>query len=306
MAKKLILGTRQSPLAMVQANYVRDLLCEAWPDLTVEIKTFKTSGDKFLEKALSAVGDKGLFVKELEEALLKNEVDLCIHSMKDMLSVLPEGFDVTSITKREDPRDAFVSLKYADFWELPLGAVVGTASVRRTAQIKQMRPDLDIQVVRGNLQTRYRKLKEGHYDALILASAGLTRMGWADKIRHCFNPYYEMLPAGCQGVLAAEYRTGDEAVERLISPLIDPETQTVIEAERAFLKTLEGGCSVPVGVYARRESLSNQVQIKAAVYSLDGEEVLECEDAYNPEEATLVGRAMANKLLIRGAAGLLA
>lgn len=305
MPQILVLGTRESPLAMVQAYYIRDLLSAQWPDLTIKIKTFKTSGDKFLEKALSAIGDKGLFVKELEDALFKGEVDLCIHSMKDMLSVLPDGLTMTSITKREDPRDAFVSLHYSDFWDLPLAAVVGTASVRRTAQIRRMRPDLDIQVVRGNLQTRYRKLKEGHYDALILASAGLTRMGWADKIRHCFHPLYEMLPAACQGVLAAEYREDDVKTKALIAPLIDADTQVTVNAERAFLKTLEGGCSVPVGAYARKETLFNQIQMSSAVYALDGEGCLAIEDAFNPEDAASVGSGIAERLLILGAAKLL-
>lgn len=298
----LRIGSRESPLAMAQTHFVRDLLLSRFADLKIEITTFKTKGDLFLDAALSAVGDKGLFVKELEEALLRNEIDLAIHSLKDMLSVLPDGLTISSIGPRENPADAWVQPQGIAFEALLPGSVVGTASLRRVAQLKRLRPDLDTKVVRGNIQTRLAKLDSGEYSALILAAAGLHRMGLARSITATFDPA-QFIPAVGQGILAAEFRQNDPVAE-FLSPFIEADVETAMLAERSFLKTLEGGCQVPMGAYAHRVH-SDQFEMTGIVLSPDGDQALTASTTFAPTEALHAGEQLATELIGQGADKLL-
>lgn len=240
LEKTLKIATRQSPLALWQANYVKDSLQQLYPDLTVELVLMVTKGDVILDSPLAKIGGKGLFVKELENALLNKEADIAVHSMKDVPMQFPEGLGLAVICKREDPRDAFVSNSYRTFSELPQGAVVGTSSLRRQCQLKALRPDLDIRSLRGNVGTRLSKLDNGDYDAIILASAGLIRLGLADRIAS-FIEVEQSLPAAGQGAVGIECRTDDVQVKQLLAPLADAETTCCVLAERAMNNRLQGG-----------------------------------------------------------------
>lgn len=243
--KTLKIATRQSPLALWQAEHIRARLQELHPDLTVELVKFVTQGDKILDTPLAKIGGKGLFVKELEAALLDGRADLAVHSMKDVPMALPEGLTLAVICEREDPLDAFVSNHFEKFADLPQGARVGTSSLRRKSQILKQRPDLQIIDLRGNVGTRLSKLDDGQYDAIILASAGLKRLGLEERIRHCIEPSVS-LPAVGQGALGLECRADDQDVLALIQPLLHTETDVCVRAERAFNAYLEGGCQVPI------------------------------------------------------------
>lgn len=249
MKAKLTIGTRQSLLALWQSNHIAALLRKQYPECEVVLKKIVTKGDRILDVPLAQIGGKGLFTKEIEEDLLNDTVDLAVHSLKDMPTVLPEGLCLTAITERANVGDAFVSNKYSDFEELPLGAVVGTSSLRRKAQLLAKRPDLEIRDLRGNVDTRLRKLDEGLYDAIILAAAGLERLGHGDRISSLI-PADVCLPAVGQGALAIEARTEDKEVRDMLSFLNDLNTKQATDAERAFLGLLEGGCQVPIGVHA--------------------------------------------------------
>lgn len=238
--KTLKIATRQSPLALWQAEHIRARLQELHPDLTVELVKFVTQGDKILDTPLAKIGGKGLFVKELEAALLDGRADLAVHSMKDVPMALPEGLTLAVICEREDPLDAFVSNHFEKFADLPQGARVGTSSLRRKSQILKQRPDLQIIDLRGNVGTRLSKLDDGQYDAIILASAGLKRLGLEERIRHCIEPSVS-LPAVGQGALGLECRADDQEVLALIQPLLHTETDVCVRAERAFNAYLEGG-----------------------------------------------------------------
>lgn len=246
------IGTRKSPLAMWQAEYVRDRLQEAHPGLEVELVPIETKGDKILDVALSKVGGKGLFVKELEVALLEGRVDLCVHSTKDMPAELPEGLGLICFPPRADPRDALVMGGHGGLSSLPHGARVGTSSLRRQAQLLHFRPDLEIVSVRGNIQTRMKKVEELGLSCVVLACAGIDRMAAEENIGHRFD-HDEMLPAAAQGILSIEGRLGDERVLSLVRPLDDEDARVAVLAERAFLKTLGGGCQVPIAAYCTRE-----------------------------------------------------
>ncbi|WP_019838117.1 hydroxymethylbilane synthase [Acinetobacter towneri] len=300
--KTLKIATRQSPLALWQAEHIRARLEAMHADLTVELVTFVTQGDKILDTPLAKIGGKGLFVKELEAALMDGRADLAVHSMKDVPMALPEGLSLAVICEREDPFDAFVSNHYASFADLPQGAKVGTSSLRRKCQILKARPDLDIIDLRGNVGTRLSKLDDGQYDAIILASAGLRRLGLAERIRHTIQPDVS-LPAVGQGALGLECRSQDQAVLDLILPLMHAETNVCVRAERAFNAYLEGGCQVPIAGYATLQN--GQLQIEGRVGSVDGRTILKAVQHGAPEQAEMLGEELAKALLAQGAGELL-
>lgn len=300
--KTLKIATRQSPLALWQAEYIRARLQELHPDLTVELVKFVTQGDKILDTPLAKIGGKGLFVKELEAALLDGRADLAVHSMKDVPMALPEGLTLAVICEREDPLDAFVSNQFEKFADLPQGAKVGTSSLRRKSQILKQRPDLQIIDLRGNVGTRLGKLDDGQYDAIILASAGLKRLGLSERIRHCLTPDIS-LPAVGQGALGLECRAADNEVLSLIQPLLHQETDVCVRAERAFNAYLEGGCQVPIAGYATLQN--GQIHIEGRVGSADGQTLLCAELTDEASNAQQLGENLARNLLDQGAGELL-
>lgn len=298
LKKTLKIATRQSPLALWQANYVKDRLQQLYPDLTIELVPMVTKGDVILDSPLAKIGGKGLFVKELENALLTKEADIAVHSMKDVPMQFPEGLGLAVICQREDPRDAFVSHAYRTFAELPQGAVVGTSSLRRQCQLKALRPDLDIRSLRGNVGTRLSKLDNGDYDAIILASAGLIRLGLADRIAS-FIDVEQSLPAAGQGAVGIECRTDDVQVQALLAPLADAETTYCVRAERAMNNHLQGGCQVPIGGYAVLQQ--GQLYLRALVGDIDGSRIIRAEGKSAVENAEVLGVQIAEQLLAQGA-----
>ncbi|MCK4090567.1 hydroxymethylbilane synthase [Acinetobacter radioresistens] len=298
----LKIATRKSPLALWQAEHIRARLQELHPGLTVELVTFVTQGDKILDTPLAKIGGKGLFVKELEAALLDGRADLAVHSMKDVPMHLPAGLSLPVICEREDPCDAFVSNRFEGFEQLPKGATVGTSSLRRKTQILKARPDLNILDLRGNVGTRLSKLDAGEYDAIILASAGLKRLGLSERIKHTLSPELS-LPAVGQGALGLECRTDDQAILDLISPLQHEQTSICVRAERAFNSHLEGGCQVPIAAYATLEN--GQLQLEGRVGSVDGLILLSSQVSGQPEHAEQLGIELAENLLSQGAGELL-
>lgn len=299
----LRIATRKSPLALWQAEHVRDQLEALHPGLEVQLLPMTTTGDQMLNQPLSQVGGKGLFLKELERAMLDGEADLAVHSMKDVPPVLPNGLGLVAIMARHAPEDAFVSNDYNSIDALPNGATVGTASLRRTTQIKAQRPDLNIALLRGNIQTRLRKMDEGDYDAIILASAGLERMGLEQRIRAKLAPS-QMLPAVGQGALGLEARLNDPLVAQLVEPLICDETTACVSAERAFSEQLGGSCSVPIGGYA--ELSGDQITLRGLVGSIDGSRIIDNSLQGPSNEPEALGEALAAQLIEDGAAELLA
>ena len=298
--QKLVVGTRSSQLALWQADFVIGELAKKYPELVVEKRLMTTKGDKILNAPLAKIGGKGLFTKELETAMLEGEIDIAVHSLKDMPVVVPEGLVITAITQRADPGDAFVSHKYESFQQLPAGAKVGTSSLRRKAQLLHARPDLQIEDLRGNVNTRLRKMEEENFDGIILACAGLKRLGFGDKIRQVL-PQTMCLPAVGQGALAIECRQADKETRELLEFLNDKCTRLCTEAERGFLATVEGGCQVPVGVHA--VSAEAGIRVEAVIASLDGSTLLrDAQEAEvkNAQEARAVGVNLAEKLLARG------
>lgn len=296
--KTLKIATRQSPLALWQANYVKDRLQQLYPDLIVELVPMVTKGDVILDSPLAKIGGKGLFVKELENALLNKEADIAVHSMKDVPMQFPEGLGLAVICKREDPRDAFVSNSYRTFAELPQGAVVGTSSLRRQCQLKALRPDLDIRSLRGNVGTRLSKLDNGDYDSIILASAGLIRLGLADRIAS-FIEVEQSLPAAGQGAVGIECRTDDVQVKQLLAPLADAETTCCVLAERTMNNHLQGGCQVPIGGYAVLQQ--GQLYLRALVGNVDGSQIIRAEGKSAVKNADVLGVQIAEQLLAQGA-----
>lgn len=301
--KKIVIATRGSKLALWQAEWVRSKILGLDPSLGVELLKIKTTGDKILDVPLAKVGGKGLFVKEIEEAMLRGEADLAVHSMKDVPTVLPEGLHLGAILVREDPRDAFISRKAKSFRDLPQGATVGTSSLRRSCQLRSIRPDLRITSLRGNLDTRLRKLDEGHFDAVILASAGVKRLGFEARITEVLDPAVS-LPAIGQGAVGIECRQDDEFINGLIRPLDHGETAVCVRAERACLKKLEGGCQVPIAAHARLAS--GRLLMDGLVGSVDGDRVIRCHMEGPAGEAEALGTAVAEDLLSRGADRILA
>jgi len=296
------IATRKSPLAMWQAEHVAQALKDAHPGLTVEILGMSTQGDKILDTPLAKIGGKGLFVKELEQRMLSDDADIAVHSMKDVPVELPEGLHLAVIMQREDPRDAFVSNHHAGFSVLPEGARVGTSSLRRQCQLTDRRPDLEIIPLRGNVNTRLRKLDDGEYDAVILAAAGLLRLGFAERIRE-FMPTNDSLPAIGQGAIGIECRADDERVNALLAPLHHADTASCVMAERALNQRLEGGCQVPIGGHA--ELRGGELWLRGLVGTVDGSEVVRAEISGPAEKAESLGEAVAEELLSHGAAQIL-
>lgn len=301
MAKKnkLIIATRGSMLALWQAEWIKSQIKELVPGIEIELNKIKTTGDKILDVPLAQVGGKGLFVKEIEEALLRGEADLAVHSMKDVPTEFPEGLHLPTITKREDPRDAFIAGKgIKSFNDLPQGANVGTSSLRRICQLLNRRPDLKITQLRGNVDTRIRKLDEGEFDAIILAAAGVKRLGREEKITEKI-PIDVSLPAIGQGAVGIECRTDDEFTNNLLKSLDHYETSVCVRAERAFLKRLEGGCQVPIAAYARLKE--GDIFIEGLVGSLDGKLLIKASMQGRPEDSEALGIELAEDLLSKGA-----
>lgn len=297
MQKLIKIGTRASLLAMTQSTNIKNLIEAQYPGTTVELVKIITKGDKIVDVPLAKVGGKGLFVKELEEAMLSREVDMAVHSMKDVPSELPDELHIGVVTKREDPRDAFLSVKYKSFSDLPQGAKVGTSSLRRKSQLAALRPDLIIEDLRGNLDTRIRKLDEGIYDAIILATAGLNRMQWSDRITSKFSPE-EMLPAVAQGAVGIELRKDHEELLAGLAFLQDKETTIAVEGERAFLHRLEGGCQVPIGAFGTVDG--SKLTLTGLVASIDGKEVLKKQLTGDVGDAKTMGVKLAEELLDMG------
>lgn len=298
MKSKIIVGTRGSKLARWQAEHIADRLRQNNPGLVVELKHIITTGDTILDVPLAQIGGKGLFTKELELAMLAGEIDLAVHSLKDVPTELPAGLILAAMTERCDPHDAFVSLKYASVAELPQGASLGTSSLRRAAQLLRLRPDLKIVSLRGNLDTRLKKLDEGQFDAIVLAAAGLRRLGWADRITSLLSAQ-QCLPAVGQGVLAIEARADDQDVLKLIEPFNDASILACVTAERKFLETVQGGCQAPVGIFGRIEA--EKLILQARILSLDGVRCVEGQSSGDPLDAGLLGQQLAQQLLAGGA-----
>jgi hydroxymethylbilane synthase len=301
--KTLRIATRSSPLALWQAEEVSRRLKALYPDLDVQLITMKTRGDKILDAPLAKVGGKGLFVKELEAGMLAGEADIAVHSMKDVPVEFPAGLELSLIMQREDPRDAFVSNRYENLSSMPQGALVGTSSLRRQTQIRQKYPHLRIDWLRGNVNTRLKKLDDGEFDAIILAAAGLKRLGFEQRIRACLEPE-ESLPAIGQGAIGIEARSDDEAVRELIAPLADMDTTLRVQAERAMNETLNGGCQVPLAGYAVLEG--EQLYLRGLVGEPDGSVVLRAEIRGPSSDAAALGVKLAQDLIEQGAGEILA
>ncbi|MCU7795927.1 MAG: hydroxymethylbilane synthase [Candidatus Thiodiazotropha sp. (ex Semelilucina semeliformis)] len=298
MSQTIRIATRKSPLAMWQAEHVAAELKKAHPGIEVELLGMTTQGDKILDTPLAKIGGKGLFIKELEQGLLSDEADIAVHSMKDVPVELPEGLHLPVIMQREDPRDAFVSNNYKDLDELPQGACVGTSSLRRQSQIAERRPDLKIKSLRGNVNTRLRKLDEGEYDAIILAAAGLKRLGFEARITALIGPE-QSLPAIGQGAVGIECRADDAQTNALISPLHHGDTAVCVQAERAMNQRLNGGCQVPIAGYAMLES--GNLWLRGLVGEPDGSDIIRGEVEGATEEAEAMGIGLAERLLEWGA-----
>ncbi|MFA5081296.1 MAG: hydroxymethylbilane synthase [Hydrogenophilaceae bacterium] len=303
MTKKLIIATRESQLALWQAHHIRDRLEALHPGLTVELLGMTTQGDQILDSPLSRIGGKGLFVKELEQAMMEGRAHLAVHSLKDVPMDLPEGFELTAIGKREDPRDAFVSNHYKSLAGLPPGARVGTSSLRRQAQLRAKHPGLVVDTLRGNVNTRLRKLDEGQYDAIILAAAGLKRLGFGKRIAASLSPA-ESLPAVGQGALGIEIRSGQPEVARLLAPLNDPITAACVRAERAMSRMLQGGCQAPIGGYCVEEG--GRLHLRGFVADLEGVRFYRAEAEGVMADPEALGHQVAEALIGQGADRLLA
>ena len=301
--KSIILGSRGSKLALWQANYVASQLTRVVPDLDVEVKVIKTKGDKILDVALSRIGDKGLFTKEIEKELLDGSIDMAIHSMKDLPSQMAPGLCIGAVLKRENPGDVLISRQGYKFSDLPEGAIIGTSSLRRISQIRALRPDIVLVDIRGNIETRIRKMHEQELDGIVLAYAGVKRLGLEEKISDIL-PHNIMLPAVGQGAIAIEVRQGDTSNLELARSINHEPTNWATRTERSFLKVLEGGCQVPIGCYA--EVSGENITVEGLVASLDGRRVFRESIQGKCQEADLIGQQLARDLLQKGAASVLA
>jgi len=298
----ITIATRESPLALWQAHYVKDTLEAAHPGIHVELLGMTSRGDQLLDSPLAKIGGKGLFVKELETALLEKRADIAVHSMKDVPMQFPDGLCLGPICEREVPNDAFVSNHYESIDALPEGAVVGTSSLRRESQLRAYRPDLKVNFLRGNVNTRLAKLDEGQYDAIILAAAGLIRLGFEDRIRSCITPE-QSLPAGGQGAVGIELRTDDEQTLELIQVLHHAKTAAEVSAERSLNETLNGGCQVPIAAFCLTEG--DSLWLRGLVGSVDGTTLLRAEGRAALQDAVALGQQVAHSLIEQGAAAIL-
>ncbi len=297
MKKDVRIGTRGSQLALWQANYIKGRIEQAFPETAVEIITIKTTGDRITDRPLAMVGGKGLFVKEIETALLENRIDLAVHSMKDMPGDLPQGLTIGAIPERENPFDVLICADGKSFADYPRGAKIGTSSLRRGSQLKHVRPDLEILSIRGNLDTRLKKLKSGEYDAIVLAAAGLRRLGQAKEITEYLTEEI-MVPAVGQGALCIETRENDPDMAPIMAKLDHAPTRTCVQGERAFLKQIEGSCHIPVACFGK--NMEQGVMLTAVVASEDGQEVIR-ETIISPADSVIEkGRELAEKLLENG------
>lgn len=300
--KEIVIGTRSSKLALWQANFVKDALIKKYPDIKVTLKKTMTKGDKILDAPLAKIGGKGLFTKEIEEAIKSGEVHFAVHSLKDMPTELPQGLRISAITKRMDFGDAFVSDKHQNLQELPKNAKVGTSSLRRRAQLLHIRDDLQILNLRGNVETRLKKMADENFDAVILAVAGLKRLGYEERIREVISTEI-MIPAVGQGALAIETRKDDDEINNLIAFLNDNETKIATTAERAFLARVKGGCQVPVGVYG--EICEDALKLTGVIASLDGKRLYRKEVISDKKNAENIGKDLAEELLNMGGRAIL-
>ncbi|WP_298452997.1 hydroxymethylbilane synthase [uncultured Marinobacter sp.] len=305
MSKRTLrVATRSSALALWQAEFIKAELERLHDNVVVELIKIKTQGDKILDVPLAKIGGKGLFVKELEEAMLDGRADLAVHSMKDVPMAFPDGLGLVAICERDDPTDAFVSNNYANVDALPQGAVVGTASLRRESQLRAYRPDLEIRVLRGNVNTRLAKLDAGDYDAIVLASSGLKRLGFHDRIRYAI-PDTVSLPAVGQGALGIECRLNDDELRAMLEPLSHADTSDRVKAERAMNRRLEGGCQVPIAAYALLDD-DDTLWLRGLVGAVDGTKILRVEGRAPRAEGERLGRELAEELLALGADKILA
>lgn len=308
MIKRIVVGSRRSRLALAQTRHVMEQLRQKAADngitLEYELREMVTKGDKILDVTLSKVGGKGLFVKEIEQALLAGDIDLAVHSMKDLPAILPDGLVLGAVPPREDPRDVLVSRSGRSLSELPAGSVIGTSSLRRSSQLRAHRPDLRVAWIRGNIDTRLAKLEEGQFDAILLAAAGLHRIGWRDRI-HEYLPTDICLPAVGQGALGLECRRDDGALRELLTLIHDPATARATAAERAFLARLDGGCQVPIGAHARTEGgeQGDRIVLEGMVGDPEGSLILR--DAASGDDPETIGGQLAERLLDMGASELL-
>lgn len=302
MKTTLRIATRKSPLAMWQAEYVRDQLASKQPGVQVELVPMTTKGDRLLGQPLSNIGGKGLFIKELERAMLEQQADIAVHSIKDVPAVLPQGFSLGPILSRENPFDAFVSPHYPSLESLPAGARVGTCSLRRRAQLLHKRPDVKVLDLRGNVNTRLQSLDDGNYEAIILAAAGLYRLNLEGRIRQLFEPDI-CLPAVGQGAIVIEMRDNDQPIARIMDCLDDPVTRVCITAERAMNRVLDGGCQAPVAGFATLDG--DQITLTGLVASPDGKQIITSRKQADRDAAEQLGESTAEDLLARGAAEIL-
>ena len=298
----LKIATRKSPLALWQAEFVKSKLASLYPDLKIELVKMTTQGDQILNSPLSKIGGKSLFIKELEVGMNEGRADIAVHSMKDVPYELPQGFEIGAILERENPFDAFVSNDYNTIEELPIGAKLGSCSLRRIVQIKAMRPDLEILDLRGNVNTRLKKLDDGEYDAIILACSGLSRLGFEDRIKQDLSPN-DSLPAVGQGALGIEIKANDHKISSLIEPLSHKRTMTEVSAERALNATLQGGCSVAIGAFAT--SKGSELKLCGMVGNVNSGEIIRVEELGETSNPIDLGIRAANKLLSLGARELL-
>jgi hydroxymethylbilane synthase len=302
LKRDIIVGTRESALAVWQTNWIVNQLKNHHPGLTIKIIHIKTKGDKILDTALAKIGDKGLFTKELETALLEKKIDLAVHSMKDLPSKLTPGLLIGAICERESPGDVLISRSGQNLEQLPEGAVLGTSSLRRSAQLLKYRPDFRLESLRGNLNTRMEKLNTEKFDGIVLAAAGVIRMGWTDRITQ-YIPYEISLPAVGQGSIGVEIRDHDPEILKLIQKLNDPASQAAITAERALMFKLEGGCQVPIGALGRVEG--DTLHLEATVVSLDGTQSVRFKTSGPVQQAEQLGLELAEQLLKNGASQIL-
>ena len=298
----LKIATRKSPLAIWQAEFVKSKLENIYPDLKVELVKMTTQGDQILNSPLSKIGGKSLFIKELEVGIMEGRADIAVHSMKDVPYELPQGFEIGAILERESPFDAFVSNDFNSIQDLPIGAKLGSCSLRRIVQVKAMRPDLEILDLRGNVNTRLKKLDDGEYDAIILACSGLTRLGFDNRIKQDLSPD-DSLPAVGQGALGIEIKANDHEISNLIKPLIHQKTQIEVNAERALNTTLQGGCSVAIGAFATSED--SKLTLSGMVGNVDSGEIIRVQETGETSKPIDLGIRAAKKLLSLGARELL-
>ena len=300
--KKIKIATRRSPLAIWQAEYVKKELIRNHSDIEIQIVRIQTEGDRFLDAPLFDIGGKGLFIKELEEALLSKNADIAVHSMKDVIVELPKGLEISVIMKREDSRDVLISNQYNSIAEIPDNSTVGTSSLRRQSQLKQVNSNILFEDLRGNVETRIGKLDDGKYDAIILAAAGIIRLGLAERITELIS-FSDVLPAVGQGAIGIECRTNDETTQQLIAPLNDKYTSLCVLTERAFSRRLNGGCQLPIASHAVIEN--NQIKVDGLVARLDGSKVIRLQKIGELEDADKIGSSLAEALLDNGADAIL-